>query len=292
MIAGFQETTEKLRSADGLDLHVRRWQNPSIPHRSTFVVAHGLGEHSGRYAHLARWFSARGATVYAIDHRGHGLSGGQRGHTDSLETLIADLDLLVTRARTETGEPLVLIGHSWGGLIAIAYAMQHPDRIERAVFSAPVLKVKAQVPGWKRALARVAPVVAPRLSFRTGIETAAVSRDPDVVGRYRTDPLVHDRITPMANRATFDRGEEFIGRAAELTVPFLLLHGGDDRIIDPEGSRRFFARATAPGRALRIYPGLYHEIFNEPEQEQVFRDIEDWLENRADGDRPGWNPPP
>lgn len=277
MIDGFQDTTETLRSADGLDLHVRRWQDPAASHRWTFVVAHGLGEHSGRYVHFARWFSARGARVYAIDHRGHGLSGGPRGHTDSMDAFVADLDLLVTRARKEAGGPVVLVGHSLGGLIAIAYAVTHPDRIDRAVFSAPVLRVNARVPGWKRALARVAPRVAPRASFRTGLDAGALSHDPEVVGRYRSDPLVHDRITPMANRATFERGEEFIGRAAELKVPFLLLHGAEDRLSDPEGSRRFFARATAPGRAFKIYPGLYHEIFNEPEQEQVFRDIENWL---------------
>lgn len=284
MIDGFQDATETLRSADRLDLHVRRWQDSSVPHRWTFVVAHGLGEHSGRYVHLARWFSARGARVYAIDHRGHGLSGGPRGHADSMDAFVADLDLLVTHARKEAGGPVVLVGHSLGGLIAIAYAMAHPDRIDRAVFSAPVLRVNARVPGWKRALAKVAPLVAPRASFHTGLEAGALSHDPEVVGRYRSDPLVHDRITPMANRATFERGEEFIGRAAELKVPFLLLHGADDRLSDPAASRRFFAGATAPGREFKVYAGLYHEIFNEPEQEQVFRDIEDWL-NRPVGSR-------
>jgi alpha-beta hydrolase superfamily lysophospholipase len=254
------------------------------------VLAHGLGEHSGRYAHLARWFGARGTGVYAIDHRGHGLSGGPRGHTDSMEAFVADLDLLVGRARAESGGPLVLVGHSMGGLIAIAYAMAHPDRIDRAVFSAPVLRVKAKVPGWKRALAGVAPYIAPRASFRTGLDAGGLSHDPEVVARYRADPLVHDRITSMANKATFERGEEFIRRAAELKVPFLLVHGGDDPLSDPEGSRRFFAAGTAPGRAIKIYPGLYHEIFNEPEQEQVFRDIESWLEPATSAERMGANP--
>jgi alpha-beta hydrolase superfamily lysophospholipase len=278
-----QETTETLRSADGLDLHVRRWQDPSVPQRWTFVVAHGLGEHSGRYAKFAGWFSARGARVYAIDHRGHGLSGGPRGHTDSMEAFVADLDLLVTRARAQPDGPLVLVGHSMGGLIAIAYAMAHPDRIDRAVFSAPVLRVNARVPGWKRALAGVAPLIAPKASFHTGLDAGALSHDPEVVARYRSDPLVHDRITPMANRVTFERGEEYISRAAAIKVPFLLLHGADDRLSDPEGSRRFFAAATAPGRAIKIYPGLFHEIFNEPEQEQVFRDVEEWLERPVGG---------
>src|SRR5438132_5426123 len=181
-----QETTETLRSAAGLDLYVRRWQDPSVGHRWTFVVAHGLGEHSGRYAKFALWFSAQGARVYAIDHRGHGRSGGPRGHTDSMDAFVADLDLLVTRARTEAGGgAVVLIGHSMGGLIAIAYAMAHPDRIDRAVFSAPVLRVKARVPGWKRALAGVGPLIAPRASFRTGLEAGGVSPDPAVVARYR-----------------------------------------------------------------------------------------------------------
>lgn len=282
---------DKLRSADGTDLHVRRWQDPSVPHRWTFAVAHGLGEHSGRYAHLARWFGVRGARVYALDHRGHGLSGGQRGHADSMEALVADLDLLVEMARTEAGGPMVLIGHSLGGLIAIAYAMAHPDRIDRAVFSAPVLRVKAQVPAWKRSLARVTPAIAPRLSFPTGLDADALSHDPALVARYRNDPLVHDKITPRANQATFARGEEFIRRAAEVRVPFLLLHGTDDRLSDPEGSRRFFANATAPGRAFKLYPGLYHEIFNELQQEEVFTDIERWLEQTPEAGQTGTTRP-
>jgi len=124
-------STFTLKSRDGLDLAVRRWETDGAPHQWTFVVVHGHGEHAGRYQHLAEWFTPRGAIVYAMDHRGHGHSGGQRGHAPSLSALLDDIDSVVTRARAESGGPLVLIGHSFGGLLAIAFALDRPDHIDK-----------------------------------------------------------------------------------------------------------------------------------------------------------------
>ena len=287
-----RESTVTLETADGLELSLRRWETEGVSHQWTFVLVHGLGEHSGRYQHLAEWFSARGAIVYAMDHRGHGRSGGPRGHAPSLKVLLDDLDSVVLRARAESGGPLVLIGHSFGGLLAIAYALERPERIDKAVFSAPALISKVKVPAWKRALARVLPTVAPRASFANEIDANVLSHDPAIAPAYRGDPLVHNQITAGLYANTIARGEEFIARAPELRVPFLLLHGRDDQVVDPVGSQRFFARATAPDRAFCLYPGFYHEIFNEVEQERVFQDIESWLTQRTDAQVTGWNPPP
>ncbi len=266
----------RLPSQDGLELSVRRWAATGAPPRWTFVLAHGLGEHSGRYRAFASWFCARGAEVYAPDHRGHGLSGGPRGHTPSLSTLIEDLDRVIA-SRLSPGPPVVLVGHSMGGLIAIAYALAHPERIERAVFSAPALLVKQRMPGWKVAFGAVLPRLLPRLTLSNEIDVRLLSRDAQVVEGYRRDPLVHNRISARLYRETMGRGPELLARAAELRVPFLLLHGQADGLIDPRGSERFFSAATIPGRAFLEYPGLYHEIFNEPEQERVFQDILNWL---------------
>ena len=287
-----KESTATLKSADGLDLHLRRWQAEDVPHQWTFVVVHGLGEHGGRYQHLAEWFTPLGTTVYAMDHRGHGRSGGQRGHAPSLKTLLDDIDAVVTRARAESGGPVVLIGHSFGGLLAIAYALGHQDHIDRAVFSAPLLLLKVKVPAWKRRLANILPKIAPRLSLSNEVDSNLLSHDPATGRTYSSDPLVHDRITAGLYGDTIARGEEFIARAPELLVPFLLMHGRDDQIVDPIGSQRFFARATAPERAFCLYPGFYHEIFNELGHEKVFQDIESWLTQRTDAHLTGWNPPP
>ena len=287
-----KESTATLKTADGLDLYVRRWEAPDVPHRWTFVVGHGLGEYGGRYQHLAEWFAPRGATVYAMDYRGHGRSGGQRGHAPSLGALLEDIDQVVVRARTESGAPVVLIGHSFGGLLAIAYVLEHPDHIDRAVFSAPALIARVKVPAWKRALAVVLPKVAPKASFANEIDANVLSHDPATAPAYRSDPLVHNRITAGLYANTIARGQEFMARAPELRVPFLLMHGRDDQIVDPIGSQRFFARATVRERAFCLYPGLYHEIFNELEHEKVFQDIESWLTQRTDAQVIGWNPPP
>ena len=287
-----KESPATLKTADGLDLFLRRWETEGIPHQWTFVLVHGLGEHSGRYQHLAEWFTPRGATVYAMDLRGHGRSGGQRGHAPSLNALLDDIDLVVKRARTESGGPLVLIGHSFGGLLAITYALDRPDGIDKAVFSAPALVARVKVPAWKQALARVLPRIAPKASFANEIDPKVLSHDPTIGPAYTADPLVHNQITAGLYAATIARGEEFIRRAPQLRVPFLLMHGRDDQIVDPAASQRFFAGATAPDRAFCLYPGLYHEIFNEADHERVFQDIESWLTQRTDAHLTGWNPPP
>ena len=286
------DSTVTLRTADGLSLEVRRWQEDTVPHRWTFVVVHGLGEHSGRYQHLAARFTPLGATVYAMDQRGHGRSGGKRGHAPSLDALLDDIDAVVLRARADDGSPVVLIGHSFGGLLAIAYALKHADHIDRAIFSAPLLKVKQRVPAWKRALSTVLPRIAPGMTFSNEVDASLLSHDPSNGPAYTSDPLVHDHITAGLYGDTIARGEEFIMRAPELRVPFLLMQGRDDQIVDPVGSQRFFARAAAPDRAFCLYPGLYHEIFNELDREKVFQDIESWLTQRTNGHLTGWNPPP
>lgn len=280
-----------LKATDGLDLFVRRWRAEGAAHQWTVVIVHGLGEHSGRYAHVAEWFAPLGATVYAMDLRGHGRSGGQRGHAPSLQALLDDIDAVVQHAREESGAPAVLLGHSFGGLLAIAYALDRPQHIDRAIFSAPLLRLKVRVPGWKRAAADVLPRIAPTLSMSNEVDPGLLSREPSIETAYRNDPLVHDRLTTRLGQ-TIAHAEDFIALAPELRVPFLLLHGGDDRIVDPVGSRRFFARATAPERAFCLYPGMYHEILNEVDHERVFADIESWLTGRMDAHLNGWNPPP
>ena len=278
MTSGNAPATRSLTASDGLALHVRRWEDQGSPPKWTFVIAHGLGEHSGRYDRFARWFAARGARVFALDHRGHGLSQGQRGHAERLTVLLDDLDRVITEARAGAPQlPLVLVGHSWGGLLAIAYALEHPDRVDRLVVSAPALRIKARIPPHKRIAARILPRLLPRLALANEVDPATLSRDRSVGDAYARDPLVHDRISGRLYEETFARGGELISRASDVRMPVLVLHGEDDRLIDPQGSRAFFERTVVDGRAMRTYAGFYHEIFNEPEQERVFRDIEAWL---------------
>lgn len=272
-----EEESIHLQTADGLDLTIRHWRAAELPSRRTLVVAHGIGEHSGRYQAFARWFCAHGAEVYAPDHRGHGKSSGPRGHTPSLRALVDDLERVVALAVRQAARRAILVGHSIGAIVAIGYALSHPEPLERAVFSAPPLMIKVRIPMWKQILARVLPTVLPRLTLSNAIDTNLLCRDPAIVAAYQDDPLVHDRISARFYRETFGRGEELIARAPQLTVPFLLLHGEADGLADPLGSKRFFAASMVPGREIHLYPGLYHEILNEPERERVFEDLEAWL---------------
>jgi len=265
------------RTPDGIPISLVHWPAPSARPRWTLLIAHGLGEHAGRYQAFAEWFVRHDAEVVALDHRGHGLSGGPRGHTPSLQRLLDDLDQVISLVYPPPGRPLVLIGHSLGGLIAVAYALAYPERIDRAVFSAPALLVKQRVSVVKVALSRALSRLTPGLALANEIDVRLLSRDQSIVEAYRTDPLVHNRISARLYRETIGRGRQLIARAPRLRVPFLLLHGEADGLVDPRGSRAFFARATAPGRAFKTYPGLYHEIFNEPERERVFEDILAWL---------------
>jgi len=256
------------------ELFWRAW----FPSEATGVVLinHGLGEHSGRYAHLAEALVADGWAVYALDHAGHGFSGGRRvdgGHAN----WIPDLDVLrLHAAARHPGLPLFLLGHSMGGHIALAYALEHPDALTGLVLSAPGLSKQA-VPGplvpVLLALGRIAPTL--RLA---GIDDADISKDPEVVAAYRADPLTWSGYpTLRLGAAMFARMDELLARSAELTLPVLLQHGGADRITTAEVTRELARTIGSSDLTVEIYDGLWHEIYNEPERERPITDLREWL---------------
>jgi len=261
----------------GLDLFGRSWL-PDRPERAVLLV-HGWAEHSGRYEHVAAWLAARGCAVHAYDHRGHGRSTGARGHARRFEELLDDLEIALSRAREETPElPLFLVGHSMGGLVVAAFAAERAPEVAGVVTSGAALAVADGPSRARLLLLRLVARVAPRLRMDRPIATDALSRDPEVGRAYSEDPTVLRQMTLGMGAAFLSAVGRTLAGASRVRVPMLLLHGGDDPLCPPEGSRRFFEGLSVPSSDLRVYPGLRHEIFNEPEREAIFEDVLGWMQ--------------
>ena len=266
---------------DGLQLHTRHWPAAGAQ-RGQLLIVHGLGEHIERYAHVAIALNAAGWDVHGWDHRGHGRSQGRRGDIPDRDALLRDTARVIDSVR-RPGGPFVLLGHSLGGVIAARFAAEALST-RPAAWSRPldglVLSSPALDPGLsglqKLALA-LAEKLAPGLAVGNGLKPAWISRDPAVVNAYATDPLVHDRITARTTRFIVDAGARVIGDAPRWRLRTLLMWAGADRCVAPRGSEAFAAATPANVVATQPWPGLFHEIFNEPEKAQVLGVLSDWL---------------
>jgi acylglycerol lipase len=276
--------------ARGLDIFWQTWLPPG-PCRGVVVIAHGAGEHSGRYLHVADRLVREGYAVYALDHRGHGRSGGPRALIDRMDNAVADLDTLVLRAAGEhPGLPVFLLGHSMGGTVSLCYALRHQDRLDALALSGPLAALEAASP-LVRVAARVLSVLTPRLPV-IGVDSSLVSRDPAVVQAYNADPLVHHGKLPARTVAELGAAiESFPSRVPEITVPTLILYGTADGLCPTEGSVMLSDRIGASDLTTKSYPGLYHEILNEPEQDQVMDDLCAWLSDHVPSSAPAGAPP-
>jgi len=268
-----------VRASDGERIFVRRWRPADGAVAAALVLSHGLGEHSEFYLPLVGYMAPRGAAVYAQDHRGFGRSGGRRGHVSRYERYVADLLPLVRRARAENpGLPVVLVGHSMGGTIALLFSLRHPDLLHSAVFSAPALVLNLPISPWQRALVRTLTRLYPLYTDVASLDPTVLTRDPAHQQATLEDPHRHTRRTVRLAHEMFDRApREVLARAAELRVPFLLVHGTADPLVAVAGSQRLYDAATVPDRDIRLYPGLLHEPFREVERETVFSDVAEWL---------------
>jgi alpha-beta hydrolase superfamily lysophospholipase len=267
---------------DGLTLHLRVWP-AGDPRRGVVVLVHGLGEHIDRYDHVARRLNGLGFAVVGYDHRGHGRSPGQRGGMPTDASLCADLGRVLYAARESFPGPLVLLGHSLGGLIAgrfVAEGLQSTPAAWWRPVDALVMSSPALDPGTnavqKLLLAVVAPML-PNLAVNNGLKVDWISRDAGVVKAYAADPLVHDRVTGRLGLFVARQGPAVIAAAPGWKTPTLLMWAGSDRCVAPAGSAAFAAAAPRDVVTVREWPGLFHEIFNEPEQGAVLQALDDWL---------------
>ncbi len=257
----------------------RSW--PLEAPKGVVCLVHGLGEHSGRYAPLAAALNGAGFAVHAFDLRGHGKSGGKRGHTPSYDALLDDITCLLDDAEKKFPRaPLFLYGHSLGGNLVINYILRRPvERLTGAVATGPWLRLAFEPPAYKVWLARTVGRLLPCLLQPNGLDPAMLSHDPEIVRAYVEDPLVHDRISSALFLGAYEAGLWALEHAADLPVPLLLMHGAADQLTSPKASEEFCQRA-GKRCTFRAWDGLYHEIHNEPQKEEVYRTVIAWLESR------------
>ena len=274
-------TLSTFTASDGENLAVQEWPLPEgAALRGAVLLVHGLGEHAGRYEGLARRLNAWGYAVRGYDQCGHGESSGARGALPSTTRLIDDLGDMVDsiRLRLPRGVPLIVLGHSLGGLVAASYVANQGAVVDGLVLSSPALD-----PGlsrFQRFLLRALPRAALNLRLGNGLNPEHLSHDPAVVAAYRADPLVHDRISVRLARFIAAAGPRVLAQAPGWQVPTLLMYAGSDSMVRPEGSRAF--AAAAPRRLVTAhgFEHLYHEIFNEAGAEPVYATLRQWLDAR------------
>ena len=255
---------------------VHTWLPEGAP-RVQVVIAHGYAEHSGRYDAVARFLTARGFAVHALDHHGHGKSEGARAVIERFAQADADIDTLVDRVRADSGLATVkLIGHSMGGSLALNYALNHQDKLSGLVLSGPAIGGK--LPTIQRWFLALVSAIAPRTGM-IALDANAVSRDPAVVAAYVADPLVFRGKVPARTAHEMYRAiGSYPARVGTLAVPCLLMHGDADTLVSAIEAAPLFQRIASADKTIRIWPGLFHEIFNEPEREEVLALTAQWLE--------------
>ena len=268
---------------DGDNLAVQDWPlAPGQPLRGVVLLVHGLGEHVGRYDRLACQLNDWGFVVRGYDQYGHGESGGPRGGLPTDSRLLDDLADIVdsTRARMAPHTPLILLGHSMGGLVAARFVASGLRPVQALVLSSPALD--AGLNALQKLLLAVLPKIAPNLRIGNGLDPALISHDPAVVAAYCADKLVHDRISARLARFIANGGPAMVAQATTWSVPTLLLYAGADRLVNPAGSRAFAAAAPKAVLKAHCFETLYHEIFNEPAAQStpVFAELKQWLDAR------------
>ena len=261
---------------DQLKLFGQVWSPIQEP-IAVIALVHGMGEHSGRYRRLAEFFTSHNIAVITFDQRGHGKSEGKKGHITHFNQLLEGIDELVERANLRFKQkPVFLYGHSMGGNVALNYALKKPSTIKGVIATGPWLRLAFDPPAIQLKLANIMRNLYPGFSQGSNLKTEHLSHDPAVVEAYNKDKYVHDRITASFFANLYSSGLYALQHANELKIPALIMHGGDDKITSQPASAEFAKKANLVSE-YKEWPGMYHEIHNEPEKEQVFQHILDWI---------------
>ena len=267
------------KTSDGLEIYSRAWAPERTP-KAVVCLIHGLGEHIGRYTHVGAALSKAGYALLGFDLRGHGKSEGRRGHTPGYEALMDDVAMFLEQAEAKYPKlPRFLYGHSVGGNLVLNYALRRKPKLAGVIATAPWLRLAFEPSASKVLLGRMMNNILPGFTQASGLETAALARDPQVVQAYENDPLVHDKISARMFVSIHEAGLWALSHVARFPLPLLLMHGEADRILSAEAARQF-AAAAGKKATLKIWEGWYHEVHNEPEQGEAFKVMVQWLDGQ------------
>ncbi len=266
--------------ASGASLHSHSWM-PQGKACAVILLAHGYAEHLGRYEHVANHLTAQGFAVYAVDHWGHGRSDGVPGFVPKFSVFTDGVELLLAKIEAAHPDlPRFFIGHSMGGLMGAAHLLSHQSHYHGAILSGPVI-MPAEAPSkFTILISRLLSRFFPKVGVLS-LDANGISRDPAVVADYIADPLVYNgKIGARLAAELFDTMADVRARAGAITLPLLIVHGDQDSLAAPTGSRYLIDHVTSVDKALSLYPGLFHEVFNEPEQARVLGEVSGWIAAR------------
>jgi acylglycerol lipase len=272
-----QHNEGKFTGRNNFNLYSQSWLPDGNPH-AVLLVVHGLAEHSSRYANVVNYFVPRGYAVYSFDLRGHGKSEGKRGYVEHFSYYLDDLKTYYDIVRQENkNAKIFMVGHSIGGTIATAFAINHPKELDGLIISAVVLKAGASVTKLTILMAKVLSFLLPTMGV-SPIDASTISRDKAVVDAYVNDPLVYrSKISARLGTELLNEMKRLLSKISELSLPILIMNGTADRLSNPASSKMLFEGVSSKDKTLKLYNDFYHEIFNEPERQQVFTDMEAWL---------------
>jgi len=266
------------RGVRNTNIYYQAWL-PEGDVRAVLLVIHGLGEHCGRYMNVVNYFVPLGYAIYAFDHIGHGKSDGVREFVERFEDYTNTLTIYYNMVKNlQPGKPLFLLGHSMGGLIVSYYLLDHQANFRGAVVSAPSIKARGNISRATIIIGKILSALAPKTGLLKVVSASDISRDAEVVTAYLNDPLVFRGKTPVRLAGELLKAMLCVRTEADkITLPFIVLQGGEDKIVDPAGAQMLYDKASSRDKSIKIYEKLYHEVFNEPERAHVLKDVETWL---------------
>lgn len=270
------EITQTLTTKDGMQLFCHAWltDNP----KASIAFVHGFGEHSGRYAHVADFFNKNGYSFFAFDNRGHGQSGGKRGHAPNYDAYLYDIDIFLDYVIAESeGKPIFLYGHSMGGNLVLNYVLKRKPTVKGLIVSGPWIQLAFQPKPVLVTIGKLMRSVAPGFTQDSGLVQSHISKDPAVVEAYKNDPLVHSKITASASIGLLEEAAFLNSYAGTMPVPTLIMHGAEDLLTSQPASEAFAKRVSGPV-TYKKWEGMYHEIHNEPQKIEVLNYMLGWLE--------------
>jgi acylglycerol lipase len=269
----------EFRAQDGQKLFARGWEPEGKP-KGVVALIHGLGEHTGRYPHVAEALTKAGYVLAGFDLRGHGRTEGLQGHAPSFEAIMQDMDAFFEflRKRYPADIPYFQYGHSLGGLLTSAYHLYAKPKVAGVVLTAPGFASPVLEQQGKILLVRMLSALLPRMILPTGLDVNGLSRDRKVVEAYNADPLVHEKTSLSFGKAGLDALDFTFQHVSEFKAPLLIMHGTADRVTYARGSQDFIGRVSSQDATFKPWDGLYHEIHNEPEQAEIIRTMVDWLD--------------